>query len=227
MFNPQTGYHTYYVYILTNKHRTTFYIGVTNNLSIRLQQHLDSIQANNVSSFVGRYQLGYLVFVQDLQPPAIGIGGAHAWINQYIQDLVFILPRFNGLTESLKIDGFHQFLLKNGGGRKIKQRDQKAEKCIDSHKGKKTHQKKIDIKVYKCDFTFAVEPKLWEKVNGADQNNHQKQDGLPLFFECQIRNPFQVDRKRGRENGQKYQSKDETVIKIVSIEENKKHTHQQ
>jgi len=63
-FLQDTGYHTYYVYILTNKHRTTFYIGVTNNLSIRLQQHLDSIQANNVSSFVGRYQLGYLVFYE-------------------------------------------------------------------------------------------------------------------------------------------------------------------
>jgi len=57
------GYHNYYVYILTNKHRTTFYIGVTNNLSIRLQQHLESIK-NNSNSFVARYEVGNLVYYE-------------------------------------------------------------------------------------------------------------------------------------------------------------------
>ena len=32
-------YHNYYVYILTNKAKTVLYIGVTNDLSLRLQQH--------------------------------------------------------------------------------------------------------------------------------------------------------------------------------------------
>jgi putative endonuclease len=33
------GYHTYYIYIITNKAKTVLYIGVTNNLKIRLGQH--------------------------------------------------------------------------------------------------------------------------------------------------------------------------------------------
>ena len=57
------GSHIYYVYILTNKHRNTFYIGVTNNLSIRLQQHLDVIQ-DKTHSFVARYSTGYLVYYE-------------------------------------------------------------------------------------------------------------------------------------------------------------------
>jgi putative endonuclease len=28
MFEHTEGYHTYYVYIITNKHRSTFYIGI-------------------------------------------------------------------------------------------------------------------------------------------------------------------------------------------------------
>ncbi|WP_445455700.1 GIY-YIG nuclease family protein [Flavobacterium sp. HNIBRBA15423] len=63
MQNLTNGYHTYYVYILTNKHRTTFYIGVTNNLKIRLQQHIDSVQ-ENTHSFVSRYKTEYLVYYE-------------------------------------------------------------------------------------------------------------------------------------------------------------------
>lgn len=35
----QEGFHTYYIYIITNKTKTVFYTGVTNNLRIRLNQH--------------------------------------------------------------------------------------------------------------------------------------------------------------------------------------------
>ena len=66
------GYHTYYVYILTNKHRTTFYIGVTNNLKVRLQQHIDSV-IQNTHSFVSRYKLEYLVYYE-----------THTWIQEAI-----------------------------------------------------------------------------------------------------------------------------------------------
>ncbi|WP_394336117.1 GIY-YIG nuclease family protein [Flavobacterium cheongpyeongense] len=44
MLNPQEGFHTCYVYILTNKNRSTFYIRVTNNLKIRLQQHKENLE---------------------------------------------------------------------------------------------------------------------------------------------------------------------------------------
>lgn len=43
MLNPQKGFHSYYVYIITNKYRSTFYIGVTNNLKNRLLQHKENI----------------------------------------------------------------------------------------------------------------------------------------------------------------------------------------
>lgn len=38
----QEGYHTYYLYIITNKSKTVFYTGVTNNLKIRLSQHTEN-----------------------------------------------------------------------------------------------------------------------------------------------------------------------------------------
>ena len=38
------GYHSYYVYIITNKYRSTYYIGMTNNLPKRLKQHKQNIK---------------------------------------------------------------------------------------------------------------------------------------------------------------------------------------
>ena len=43
MIGFQEGYHTYYIYILTNKAKTVLYTGVTNHLKIRLAQHKESI----------------------------------------------------------------------------------------------------------------------------------------------------------------------------------------
>jgi putative endonuclease len=63
MLQFNEGYHNYYVYILTNKHRTTFYIGVTNHLKTRLQQHLDAIENQKVS-FVSKYKVGFLVYYE-------------------------------------------------------------------------------------------------------------------------------------------------------------------
>ena len=57
------GSYTYYVYILTNKHRNTFYIGVINNLKVRLQQHLEAIK-NKTNTFVARYSVGNLVYYE-------------------------------------------------------------------------------------------------------------------------------------------------------------------
>ncbi|MFY9243729.1 MAG: GIY-YIG nuclease family protein [Polaribacter sp.] len=62
-FNENLGIYTYYVYILTNKNRTTFYIGVTNNMTIRLQQHKESV-ANSAATFVGKYKLQHLVYYE-------------------------------------------------------------------------------------------------------------------------------------------------------------------
>jgi putative endonuclease len=62
-FNPQLGFHSYYVYIITNKFRSTFYIGVTNNLKLRLQQHKDNIENGN-KTFASKYNLEFLIYYE-------------------------------------------------------------------------------------------------------------------------------------------------------------------
>ncbi|MFK8061465.1 MAG: GIY-YIG nuclease family protein [Polaribacter sp.] len=60
------GYHTYYVYIITNKYRSTYYIGVTNNLGKRLQQHKENIE-KEVKTFASKYNLQHLVYYQKFE----------------------------------------------------------------------------------------------------------------------------------------------------------------
>ena len=52
--------HTYYTYILTNFARTVFYIGVTNNIQIRLLQHRDG----QGSAFTSKYKCHYLLYFE-------------------------------------------------------------------------------------------------------------------------------------------------------------------
>ncbi|WP_245574887.1 GIY-YIG nuclease family protein [Aequorivita capsosiphonis] len=54
------GSHTYYVYIITNKCRSTYYIGVTNNLGRRLREHRENIE-KGIKTFAFRYQIHHLV----------------------------------------------------------------------------------------------------------------------------------------------------------------------
>lgn len=50
-----------YIYILTNKYRTTFYIGVTANLSKRLGEHYD----RKASVFTKKYNLKDLIYFEE------------------------------------------------------------------------------------------------------------------------------------------------------------------
>jgi putative endonuclease len=52
--------HDYWVYILTNKHCTTLYIGITNNINRRLYQH----RYGEVEGFTMRYHLNRLVWLE-------------------------------------------------------------------------------------------------------------------------------------------------------------------
>ncbi len=61
MIGFQEGYHTYYIYILTNKSKTVFYTGVTNHLKIRLVQHKESINPNG---FTSKYNVHYLLYYE-------------------------------------------------------------------------------------------------------------------------------------------------------------------
>jgi len=59
----QEGFHTYYIYILTNKAKTVLYTGVTNHLRIRLEQHKENILSNN-PTFASKYKVYYLLYYE-------------------------------------------------------------------------------------------------------------------------------------------------------------------
>lgn len=63
MIEYNEGVQTYYVYIITNKYRSTFYIGMTNNLSIRLQQHKENIE-KGIKTFASKYNIEFLVYYE-------------------------------------------------------------------------------------------------------------------------------------------------------------------
>lgn len=52
---------TYYVYILTNKNKTTLYIGVTNNLQKRHQEHC----TGQHKGFSKKYNCHHLVYYEE------------------------------------------------------------------------------------------------------------------------------------------------------------------
>ena len=51
---------TYYVYILTNKRNGTLYIGVTNNLVKRMNEHKNNL----IDGFSKRYNTHLLVYIE-------------------------------------------------------------------------------------------------------------------------------------------------------------------
>ena len=57
------GTHNYFVYILTNKNKTTIYTGVTNDLQHRLWQHKEESESSR-RTFVGRYNCTNLIYFE-------------------------------------------------------------------------------------------------------------------------------------------------------------------
>ena len=55
--------HNYFVYILTNKIKTVLYIGVTNDLVIRLFYHKED-SLNNKKHFTGKYNYINLIYYE-------------------------------------------------------------------------------------------------------------------------------------------------------------------
>jgi putative endonuclease len=51
----------FYTYILSNHARTTFYIGVTNNLEVRLAQHRNG----EGGKFTSKYRCHYLMYYEE------------------------------------------------------------------------------------------------------------------------------------------------------------------
>ncbi len=55
--------HQYYVYILASKKNGTLYIGVTNDLEVRVLQHKQKIN----EGFTSKYDVGLLVYFETFQ----------------------------------------------------------------------------------------------------------------------------------------------------------------
>lgn len=61
--NYNEGYHSYYLYIITNSYKSTFYIGMTNNLKKRLHQHHQNRVEGN-KTFASKYNIEFLVYYE-------------------------------------------------------------------------------------------------------------------------------------------------------------------
>jgi putative endonuclease len=54
--------YNFYIYITTNPEKTVLYVGVTNDISVRLYQHYEN--RGNKSSFAGKYYCYNLVYYE-------------------------------------------------------------------------------------------------------------------------------------------------------------------
>ena len=56
--------HNYFIYILTSFNKNVLYVGVTNDLAIRLEQHQSG---DNPKSFTSKYKCFYLIHFERFQ----------------------------------------------------------------------------------------------------------------------------------------------------------------
>lgn len=54
---------SFFVYILTNKNKTVLYIGVTSDLTRRLEEHIN--HKNYINAFTFRYNCYYLLYYEE------------------------------------------------------------------------------------------------------------------------------------------------------------------
>jgi putative endonuclease len=59
----EVGFHTYYIYIITNKAKSVFYTGVTNDLRSRLLQHKNNIVSKS-KTFASKYNVEFLLYYE-------------------------------------------------------------------------------------------------------------------------------------------------------------------
>jgi len=92
-----------FIYIVTNKHNNTLYIGVTSNLPNRILEHIEKRYEN---SFSARYNLNKLVYYEQFQKIGDAIGrekqlktGSRANKISLIQD---VNPLWIDLYEDIK-----------------------------------------------------------------------------------------------------------------------------
>ena len=91
----------YFVYILTNKYNRTLYIGVTNDLSRRLDEH----KLKRLPSYSARYNLTKLVYYELFNDPYNAISREKVlkgWLRKKKIALIKGMnPKWNDLSNSL------------------------------------------------------------------------------------------------------------------------------
>ncbi|MGM0934976.1 MAG: GIY-YIG nuclease family protein [Bacteroidota bacterium] len=89
---------TSYTYILTNKYRTTFYVGVTSDLKKRIQEHYEG----KGSEFTNKYNLKDLIYYEEFTDIKQAIAREKQlknWRKEWKLDLV---KKLNPKLETLK-----------------------------------------------------------------------------------------------------------------------------
>lgn len=103
MIEYNEGYHSYYVYIITNKYRSTYYVGMTNNLSARLKQHKENIE-KGIKTFASKYNIEFLVYYEKFTWVQLAIAREKeikGWRREKKLDLIRSFnPDFNFLNDS-------------------------------------------------------------------------------------------------------------------------------
>lgn len=96
--------HNYYVYMMTNKHNTVLYTGMTNDLGVRTGQH----KSLKIPGFTSRYRLTKLVYYEHF-------GNVEAAIQREKQIKSWSRARKEKLIESVNPDwvDLYDSLLKN------------------------------------------------------------------------------------------------------------------
>jgi putative endonuclease len=86
-----------YIYILTNKYRTTFYIGMTANLSKRLYEHYEE----TASKFTKKYNVKDLIYYEEFTDINLAIAREKQLKNWHKERKLNLIRELNSTLKTL------------------------------------------------------------------------------------------------------------------------------
>ena len=89
-----------FVYIMSNKNVTTFYIGVTNDLERRVKKHKEG----NGSEFTSKYNLTYLLYYETISDIKAAISREKQLKNWHREWKINLIKELNPLMTDLATD---------------------------------------------------------------------------------------------------------------------------
>lgn len=91
--------YAYYVYIMTNKTNTTFYIGVTNNIVKRSFEHRTGL----VEGFTKKYKLKKLVYIEEYNDIKLAIAREKQLKNWHREWKINLIKAVNSKFEDVSL----------------------------------------------------------------------------------------------------------------------------